>query len=478
MKQALAVLMAIFSYGCGEAADQRTQHPEGFSLVHPAGWTVDHQEGMARAYPPDTSELVAIGPVFPQRGQTAKMLLESLIAGRRVGPLRSPQLVSLQGDSNSAIALLTVSDKKAQAMVALRGGVGTLYIFGAKADRFAVRRPALVKILQSFRLEGAPSSPQKQTAPALNFQRLREPRENAFSLEFPAGWRTELGVYREGATSPRFESSAVAPDGKATIFLGERNAGSFTVPTAELAQFGMREGMVYNPTGVNPMPILRYLPGENFARYWLGMRLGGAEATGARSLPQVAQQLAQSRYQFGNPLGGQVHAGELTFTYQGQQGKVVAATEVYGATMGVQQWTLIYFAGFFADPARASEAEAALAHAIGSTQLNLEWLRMDRAFAKLDHSRVMAAMQYTNDLFRATMAERSESNARNARATGDLLAGTFRVLDPATNEYTTVQAGSNFYYRVNNTNTVIGSNQQLDPVDLTQMLRVDWDTRP
>jgi hypothetical protein len=90
----------------------------------------------------------------------------------------------------------------------------------------------------------------------------------------------------------------------------------------------------------------------------------------------------------------------------------------------------------------------------------------------------MAAMQYTNDLFRATMAERSESNARNARATGDLLAGTFRVLDPATNEYTTVQAGSNFYYRVNNTNTVIGSNQQLDPVDLTQMLRVDWDTRP
>jgi hypothetical protein len=55
----------------------------------------------------------------------------------------------------------------------------------------------------------------------------------------------------------------------------------------------------------------------------------------------VAQQLARARDQFGNPLGGQAHAGELSFSYQGQEGVVTVATEVYGATMGVQQWALI-----------------------------------------------------------------------------------------------------------------------------------------
>jgi hypothetical protein len=89
----------------------------------------------------------------------------------------------------------------------------------------------------------------------------------------------------------------------------------------------------------------------------------------------------------------------------------------------------------------------------------------------------MATIQSTNAIFRGAMEERSESAARNARGVGDTLAGTYRVLDPSTHQYTTVQAGSNFYYRVDNTHTVIGTNQEQSAVDLTRMLRIDWDTR-
>jgi hypothetical protein len=404
-------------------------------------------------------------------------VLQALVASQRLGPLRSPTLVSLRADADSAIGLLTVMDKKAQAMVALRGQAATLYLFGAPAARFEQRRPALVKILQSFRLGPPPDRAAAASAPRLRFQRLDEPREGAFSLEFPAGWQTELGVYREGALPPRFESSAVAPDRAATIFLGERGLGIFTVPTADLAQFGMREGMVYNPSGVHPIPILRYLPGAELARYWLPRRLPGARETGLRQRPDLAQQLARERYQFGNALGGQVHAGELAFSYQGQEGVVTVVTEVYGATMGVQQWALIYLAGYFAQGERVPEARAALAQALASNRINLEWLRRERAFARRDHEAVMATIQSTNAIFRAAMEERSESAARNARGIGDTLAGTYRVLDPSTNQYTTVQAGSNFYYRVDNTHTVIGTNQEQSAVDLTRMLRIDWDTR-
>ncbi|HNT39771.1 MAG TPA: hypothetical protein PKO45_11715 [Rubrivivax sp.] len=471
--RALALVILAASLACGgvQAANQRTEHPSGFAFTHPPGWQVEAFEGMARAFSADATEFVAVGPVSVPAGRRAADVLRALVASGRVGPMRSPALIALQEEGDAARGLLTVMDKKAQAMVVLRGGAGTVYLMGAPASRFHARAPQLVEILRSFSFVAARAGP----APRIDFARVTEPREQAYSVEFPAGWRSELGVYRQGALAPRLEASAVAPDGGATLFLGERNAGTFTVPTPELAQYGLREGMIYNPTGVNPIPVLRYLPGEAFARHWLGMRLAGARETGARPAPELARRLATERYRFGNVMNAQLHAGELDFDYRGQRGRVTVATEVYAGAVGVQQWSLVFLAGFFAAPAQAALAEAALAHAVGSAQVNPQWLRTDRYFARLDHQRTMATLQATNELFRQTMAERAESSARNARGIGDTLAGTYRVRDPASNEVTTVQAGSNFYYRVDGTRTVIGSDKELEPVDLTRLLRLDWD---
>jgi hypothetical protein len=466
-------MMAVFTFGCGEAATKRTDHPDGFSFTHPVGWVVESVDGKARAFPPDQSELVAVEPVFPAPGQGARAALEALVRRGQLGPLRSPTLLSLRGDNATAEALLSVKDKKAHALLALRGGAGTLFVAGAQEAKFAARLPELVNVLKSFSLR----APKAAATPAVAFQRFEEPQEKAYSVELPAAWRTALGVFRVGALAPRFETSAVSPDGAITVFLGERNVGTFTVPTPELAQFGMREGMTYNPSGIHPTPVLRYLPGADFGRYWLGMRLQGAQATGGRQRPDLAQRLAAERYRYGNVMNARVDAGEVEFEYQGRRGRVVVATELYGGQMGVANWTLIFHAGYFAQPGREAEAEAVMAHAIGTGQPNPAWLRMERYFAKMDHEAAMNTMRATNDIFRQTMAERSESNARNARGVGDTLAGTYRVIDPTTNEYTTVQAGSNFYYRVNNTNAVFGTNQEQSPVDVTRMLRLDWDIR-
>jgi len=471
---AILALVTLLACTQVQADVRRTEHPEGFAFTHPVHWRVEAYEGMARAFSPDATEFVAVGPVGAGRGRRAADVLRALVVGGRLGPMRGPTLIALRDEGDAARGLLTVEDKKAQAMVVLRGGAGTLYLMGAPADRFHARAPQLVEILRSFALR--PPSP--AGAPArIDFTRVTEPREQAFTVEFPSGWRSELGVYREGALAPRLEASAVAPGGGATLFLGERSAGTFTAPTPELAQYGLREGMVYNPSGVSPMPILRYLPGEAFARHWLGMRLAGATAAAARPRPDLAQRLAAERYRFGNVMNGQVHAGELEFEHRGQRGRVTVATEVYGSTMGVQQWSLIFLAGYLAAPQQAATAEAALARAVGSAQVNPQWLRIDRYFAKLDHQRVMATLQSLNDLFRQAMAERAESNARNSRAIGDTLSGTYRALDPTTNQVTTVQAGSNFYYRVDGTDTVVGTQQEQKAVDLTRMLRLDWDPR-
>lgn len=470
------VLLVLASVQGAQAAVSRTQHPAGFVFAHPPDWSVDVVDGMARAVSRDGSEFVAVGPVAVRPGQRAVDVLRAMAASGRLGPIHGPRLVALRDEGEVARGLLTVMDKKAQAMLALRGDAGTLYLMGAPADRFHARAPALVEVLRSFSLR--PAAAGGAATPRLELVPLTEPRERAYSIALPAGWRTELGVHRVGALSPRFESSAVAPDGSATVFVGERSAGTYTVPTPLLAQLGVREGMVYDPSGAHPSPVLRYLPGEAFAAHWLGQRLPGARATGARPLPDLAQRLAAEQYRFGNAMGGRIHAGELDFEHRGQPGRVTVATEVFAPANGSQLWRVMFVAGWFAAPHHAAAVEDALARAVASVRVNPDWLRAERAFARLDHQRVMATLQATNDLYRQSMAQRAESSARNARRVGDTLAGTWRVLDPSTGESTTVQAGSNFYYRVDRTDTVVGSRQELGAVDLTRMLMIDWDPIP
>lgn len=465
-------LIAALACDTGLAAMRRTDHPSGFAITHPDGWAVEAVDGMARAVAPDGSEFVAVGPLAVRPGQSAADVLRALVAGGAVGPIRSPRLVALRDEGDTTRGLLAVGDRRAQAMVVLRGGAGTLYLAGAPADRFETRLPTLVDLLRSVSLGRS-----QPAAPPIQFVRLTEPRERAYSVDLPAGWGTDLGVHRVGALTPRFETSAVAPDRGATLFVGDRNAGTFTVPTPVLAQTGLREGMVYDPTGVHPSMLLRYLPGDAYARHWLAQRLPGARVIDARPLPELANRLAAERYRFGNALNGRIHAGELDFEHQGQRGRVTVATELTLPGGDSQLWSPILLAGWFARPDRTPLAAAALARAVGSLQIELAWMRTDRAFARLDHQRALATQQSINALFRQTMVERAESSARNARGIGDTLAGTYRVIDPNTREVTTVQAGSNFYYRIDRTDTVIGSQQELAPVDLTRMLRLDWDTR-
>ncbi len=469
MKRQFAIALA-FLGAAGAAAAKRTDHPDGFSLTHPDGWVVESAGGRIRASAADRSEWIGIEAAPLPGERDAAALLRELAAAGRLAGLRGARVVASRGNGAEAEVLLAAPGPagpvRAHALLAVRGGVGTLYLAAAPEARFRERAPELVRILASFTLRGS--------APGGRFERIREPREDAYSLEIPAGWRASLGVYRNAALPPRFETTAASPDGALTLFLGVRDGGVFAGPDAQLASLGIREGATYNPSGVHPMLVLRYLPGDQFAAHWLRGRLPGARPVRGQPRPDLAQRFAQLHYRFGNAVNARIDAGELEFEQQGRPGRLLAATEVYPAGTGFQ-WQVHFFAGYTAAPGREEEAAALLGHAVDSTRLNLEWLRRDRAFRGIDHQRAMETISAVNRMFRDTMSERAESSARNARGIGDTLSGTYRVLDPATNEYTTVQAGSNFYYRVNRTNTVYGSNVEESRVDVTRMLRIDWD---
>lgn len=474
----LLILATLLSTSCGSSAapaGSRIAKSNGVSLTIPSDWTLDSTPGQLRASSPDRRELIAIEAIPAQPNQDAPVLLRTLVNQGKLGPLLSPNILAIRGNPSLVQAHLKSGPSHAQAMLALRGGAGTLYLAASPETQFRQRLPQLVKILQSFSFDQQPPSP---TQPKQQYVRIQEPNENAYSLEFPAGWRNQALLERLGPNQNRTEASSIAPDNSATIIINDRNLGTYMVPTQFMASLNFREGMMYRPGPTTAMLLLRYLPGAQFGPYWLQQRLPQARQLNLKDRPDLAQSLAAQRYRAGNVLKATLHVGEMEFEYQGQRGSVYIGTEIFGCEAGGCIWSVPYFYGYFASAERQDEARAALAHAVESAQINPQWWMAENRHQQINHQIAMDSMHAVNQIFKDTMAQRSESFDRINRVRGDLLTGTYRVVDPTTNEHTTVQAGSNFYYRVNNTNAVVGTNIEQTPVDLTKMLILDWDTRP
>jgi len=419
-------------------------------------WRLESQGGCVRCVSPDGRMVVAIEPVVAKGEEGA--LLGRILRGKSVGPVGVVGSVKQSGSEAAFAGQFGGNRVEARAMLAVRGGAGTLYVAAAPPEQFKAALPRMVKMLESVRFGSSGG--------AGKYRRQAEPRENSYSAEFPEGWRTELGLFRAGALDTRYEASAVTQG--ATVFVGDRNLGNYIVPTQFMASLGFREGSMYNASGISASMLLRYLPGAQMGKYWLGQRLRGARAMSERDRPDLAQQVGAQRYRLGNPMRAALHAGEVNFEYQGQQGQVMVVTEVYPSA-DTHNWTVVSLYGYFAETARQAEARAAVAHAMGTWQVNPQWLAMERKYQKIDADNAVRTIQEINDIYRRTMAERGEVNDRMARVRGDLLAGTFRVVDPVTGETGTVQATSNYYYRV------LDPNSPPEPVNLRRLLRVDWD---
>jgi hypothetical protein len=463
--------------------------PGGFVITAPDGWSLARAEpGYTELRGPDGTEFVLVQAVLGPAGDALRSLQR--LARASLGPMRSVEVLATRGSASEAQALLRgVGDDGAlrgQALLAVRGGGATLFVIGADEEDFAELAPELVAILRSFGRAPAAASgtnalasggkPAAQAPPAaasLAYRRVVDAKEQAYSMELPQGWSVDVAMHREG-TETRPEASARSPDGRILLFFNDRNVGTFTVPNPTLTSLGFAEGAIYNPAG-RPTLVWRYLGGADFAAWWLPSRFGGARVTGGQARPDIARLIAESRYRYGNAVGGSVESGEIRFEVDGRRGFVHATTESFGSPDS-RNWSVIFHHGYLADPAVEAVAAQALAHAVATTRIDLRWLQRERRISAIDAERQRETMDQTAAIFRATEVARTAASDERARVMGDLLTGTFRVLDPSTGETGTVQAGSNFYYRVPQSDRVIGTDVDAGrPVDLAPLIRLDWD---
>ncbi len=359
---------------------------------------------------------------------------------------------------------------------------GTAVNVYALAAPLAAYRPAqetFARLLESFRAAGADSRP--TSGPALRWARWQDPRENAFSLEVPAQWKTDGGLFRFAPVDVRAAWQTVSPDGQIRISGGDAELPVFTEPNQILAMGGFHEGAWYSPGYGVRMLVRRYTPGAAFAREYVTSRVArdcpGLTSRETRDRPDAVAAINGVYAQYRTGISLYLTAGETAFTC-GQPGRSMAGyyfagtqrTQVAGTPGGA--WNVEYLFGFLAPEAQASLAHGVLDHILGSVQLNPQWVAMQQNITANTSQIVSRTQTEISKSISSSYWSRQQTLDEISRRRSNATLGVLDVVDPLTGRELKVENDSNYYW-MDPRGTIVGTQTDTRPnLDFRQLIQL------
>ena len=461
----------------------------GFRINLPAGWRASLAQDsaiVARSANGDSS--VVIAPVLAAGNASPADWLRRSGSAALSAYLNNASVAQVYASRNSrqsALAAVRYNSPSgpgtANILYLASGGIGTLYVIAAPSAVFPQQRPALVGILQSFSFTGektaAPSAGAASHAAAnVGYTRFRDPNEGSFTVDVPAGWKTQGGLVRKSTVDVRPFVFSTSPDGATVIRFGDPELGAFTTPNQMLAMGGFREGSAYSPGYGNVMIVRRYIPGPAFAQEYavrLARSLGASnpEFKTVRPLPEFS-----SNTSIGAALQ-RATAGEASFTCtrNGQEAGGTVFAQTTGTSMPGTEGELWYVSAlvdFLAPAPQAATADQIARHIVGTFQLNPNWVAQQQQTTMKTSQIVTETNEHISRIINDTYWSRQAVVDRTNRNFDDYIRGVVRLRDPNTGEELEGVAGKNYYYRVPATNRTVGANTEIRDPDFTELEQV------
>lgn len=455
------------------------RNPLGFVLSHPPKWVVETgDDARILVRSPDKSALVLIQP-FLQRGQTPANLFIEAVPEQFSGVFPQARLTKAKqrrAKPDEVVGTLTYKGGRANLLCSIQDGSGMLYAIAAPAPQFEAKKPALVRILESFKFTQPTRA--KRAGPAdagIAYTKWTDPHESAFSLDVPKDWKVSGGMVRVGPLDARGHLEAASPDGAIRITSGDASLPPFTEPNLVLESTGFREGTVYSPGGFQTM-VMRYTPGLPFVKDYVQKRVAKRYSdlaiTQAREREDVARTLQALYAPIYAPLGQvTVATGEVTFTCRSGdrslRGYYFAVTSrLQGSQLGIWSVPLLY--GYVASEDRAEVARAVLSRMVRTARPNPQWLAMQSNVARAA-GRISAEVQAeVSRTISDTYWSRSRAQDEASRKWSNTTLGLTDVRDPDTGQSWKVASGHNYYWRRGD--TVVGTDTSDRPdIDFTPL---------
>jgi hypothetical protein len=415
------------------ASDSWITHsdPAGFVVDLPRAWTIAKDPATGRIVLRGTrGEQAVIWPLLLQHveldaGRAAVLLpqlarrVDAQMPWGRVQSLQRVVRAFASGSQRSGAALLSWVNTASGASV-------YLYCVEAPTDVYLSSTDSFVGILNSFHivqdpsLKNFPESANGSGGGALSFVNWNDPREGAFSVGVPQGWRVIGGTYRLSATDVRYALAMGSPDGQVRATIGDSSIGLFIPPSQMLAMAGLREGGYYGLGDGTKVEIRHYIPGPQFARSYaeifVSRQCSGLQVRSNNVREDLVSSFSKSARNEGlaRPY---LTAGDVAFScdLNGRrvQGKYVAATLPFAPSQ-TSMWAVYRLYGYLAPSGREQEGEKAIAQALRSWKFNPQWEAQQRGTAN-------AAVQQDNMRSQQIRSRALQAIAEDQRQTSETI---------------------------------------------------------
>lgn len=300
-----------------------------------------------------------------------------------------------------------------------------------------VMRTAILLLLGGFWATG-PAVAQNVpggSLPASGYTRLTDPLEQAFSLDVPAGWRSEGGLARRAALQINPYVRSLSPDKMTYLMLGEPTLPSFTPPSHMGNAIGHPEGTLYDAGLGGLALVLRYLPGAEFARVYGQTALQSVcpslRFAAAQDRPDLAR---KANAQWPTVIPSRSDGGEVRFTCmhnkQEMDVRVQAATRITNDNIG---WGVILLQALIAPKGQGDKAEEILNHMAASVSFSPAWIQKQN---QLSAQAAIAINQRMQAIFRQerTFIEKLNSVDENFLSMDEIVSGFSSYRDTSTGQ--------------------------------------------
>lgn len=469
----------------------RQHSPSGSWITHsdPAGFVVDLPRAWTVAKDPATGRIV-IGGTRGEQAVIWPLFLQQVELDARHAAVLLPQLAHkvdsqmpwgrVQSVQRVARAFASGAQRSGAALLSWANGPSGasvyLYCLEAPTDVYRSSTDSFAGILSSFHiiqdpsLKNLPESANGSGAGPLSFVNWNDPREGAFSVAVPQGWRVIGGTYRLSATDVRYALAMGSPDGQVRATIGDSNIGLFIPPSQMLAMAGLREGGYYGLGDGTKVEIRRYIPGPQFARSYaeifVSRQCSGLQLQSNNARQDLVSTFTQSARNEGM-ASPYITAGDVSFTcnLNGRrvQGKYVAATLPFVPNQ-TSMWAVYRLYGYLAATGREQDGEKAIAQALRSWKFNPQWQAQQRGVANAAvqqdnmrsqqiQSRALKAIaedqRQTSETITKGWEQRQKVYDEISRRRENAILGTLDVIDPQTGTQYKVSNFGDYHYMSN-----------------------------
>jgi hypothetical protein len=460
------------------------KYPQLYSVESPPGWTAwPDKKGWVRLKGTQGEEVV-IWPVFIRGAvdpRFAPFIHASLAAS-------NPYQAQWEDQRAVAANALRARGKSANAVVmsvftwvsSPQGLAGCFYLVAAREPDYRQKQNDFARILGSFRIMGAqaeaggsPTGAGAKASGGVQYVKFTDPKEGAYSMDVPAGWKTEGGMFRFHAIDIRAATETVSPDGQMRIFLGDARYGPLVEPMPYFP-----EGSVYAPYGLRHQ-VRRFAAGTVICREYVLDKISqlcpNLQITEVKDLPDQVPKLERDSPNVVRTTWGDVsfHCGEQA---QPKTGCCQAGTEGFQPVgvgpSAIRSWKVFFLGAFLAPSGKEPLAESIYGHMLRSTQGNPEWQTMQSRLAGSAAGAVSSTAKEIADLAARGQRARDAIDDEIARRRSNATLGVVDVADPQTGRRMTVDSGANYYW-VDQRGMIVGTHTDTRPsVDFRALLQL------